>query len=220
MLGSAVSMIVTRALTNVERHRQARIAAVFDYIVEHRTRHGDSNAVTDLLPMKREKPMPALIAALPPLLSTVFFALGAAVAPPATAQSASATAACSLLTKDLVVEFTPYEKKALDLVMRIPPSGDPVGRSGSECTYGGITLQVDPFPPATIEKQRDQSWQAVKGVGDVAYFRDNGGRWGELYVKAGSRVVTLQMDVPTGRTAASLQPNLVGLAKALLSRLK
>ena len=48
MLGSAVSMIVTRALTNVERHRQARIAAVFDYIVEDRTCHGHSNAVTDL----------------------------------------------------------------------------------------------------------------------------------------------------------------------------
>jgi hypothetical protein len=161
-----------------------------------------------------------VIASFLRLMSIVFVALGAAVLPPAGAAGPSPSPACALLTKELVVQFTPYEKKALDLVMLVPPSGDPVGRSGSECTYGGITLQVDPFPPATLEKQRDPRWQAVKDVAEVAYFRDNGGRWGELYVKVGSRVVTIQMDVPTGRTAMSIQPNLIGLAKALLSKLK
>ncbi len=157
------------------------------------------------------------IAALLPLLSVVsvgYFALGAALSPPAGAAGQPANTACSLLTKDLVVQFTPYDKKALDLVMLVPPSGDPAGSSGSECTYGGITLQIDPFSPATLEKQRDQRWQTVKDVGDVAYFRDNGGRWGELYAQAGSRVLTIQMDVPTGRTAMSIHANLVGLAKA------
>ena len=149
------------------------------------------------------------------LLSTGFFILGAAVSP-----LAGAPDACSLITKELVAQFTPYDKNVLDLVMRVPPTADQVGRSGSACTYGGITLQVDPFPWATIEKQRRQNWQRVEGLGDGAYFRDNDGRWGELFAKAGSRVLTIQMSVPTGRTAMSIQPNLIGLAKALLSNLK
>ena len=153
------------------------------------------------------------------LLSIGLLAFGAA-SPRADAAEKSADAACLLLTKDLIVKFTPYDRKTLDLVMLVPPSGNPVGRSGSECTYGGITLQVDPFPAGTVEKQRDQNWQPVKDVGEVAYFRDNGGRWGELYAKAGGRVLTLQMDVPDGRTARSIQSNLTGLAKALLSMLK
>ena len=60
----------------------------------------------------------------------------------------------------------------------------------------------------------------MPGVGDEAYFRDNRGEWGELYVRAGARVLTIQMDVPTGRTAAAIQPNTIALAKALLPKLK
>jgi hypothetical protein len=153
-------------------------------------------------------------------LSMSLLALGSAVSPPATAAEESVNAACSLLTSELVKQFTPYEKKALDLVMLVPPSGSPVGRSGSECTYGGITLQLDPFPPGTLENQRNQEWQPVKDVGTAAFFRDNRGRWGELYARHGGRVLTIQMSVPDGRTATSIQPNLSGLAKALLSELK
>jgi hypothetical protein len=32
--------------------------------------------------------------------------------------------------------------------------------------------------------------------------------------------LTIQMDVPTGRTAASIKPNVIALAKAILPRLK
>lgn len=159
--------------------------------------------------------MQNVTAPLLPLLSIATFVLGAAMSP-----LAGAADACSLLTKELVAQFTPYDKNVLDLVMRVSPTADQVGRSGSACTYGGITLQVDPFPWATIEKQRDQEWQLVKGLGDGAYFRDNGGRWGELYAKAGSRVLTIQMGVPTGRTVMAIQPNIFGLAKAVLSKMK
>jgi hypothetical protein len=130
-----------------------------------------------------------------------------------------AVRACSLLTKELIAQVTPYERQQLAPVTQIPPMEDALPR-GSACSYGGITLQIDPFPPATLEKQRTPAWSAVPGVGDEAYFRDNRGEWGELYVRAGARVLTIQMDVPTGRTAAAIQPNTIALAKALLPKLK
>ena len=59
----------------------------------------------------------------------------------------------------------------------------------------------------------------VPGLGDTAYYVDNGGRWGQLYVTAAGRVLTIQMAIPMGRTAASIQPNVIALAKAILPKL-
>jgi hypothetical protein len=128
--------------------------------------------------------------------------------------------ACSLLTGDVVTQVTPYDKAALDLVMRIPPQEDSVGSSGSACSYGGITMQVDPFTPAVFEKQRGKDWVPIAGVGDTAYFFDRRGRWAELYVRVGEHVLTIQMDIPMGRTAATVQPNVVALARAILPKLR
>ena len=128
--------------------------------------------------------------------------------------------ACALLTKELVTQITPYDKQTLAGVLGVRPIEDPIGQSGSACSYGGITMQIDPFPFATIEKMRTPAWAAVPGVGDAAYFRDNRGEWGELYVRSGTHVLTIQMDVPTGKTAASIQSNAVALAKAILPKLK
>ena len=127
---------------------------------------------------------------------------------------------CALLTKELVTQITPYDTQTLAGVLGVRPTEDPIGQSGSACSYGGITMQIDPFPFATIEKMRTPAWAAVPGVGDAAYFRDNRGEWGELYVRSGTRVLTIQMDVPTGKTAASIQSNTVALAKAILPKLK
>lgn len=128
--------------------------------------------------------------------------------------------ACSLLTRELVTKVTPYDKPALDLVMRIPPQEEAIGQSGSVCDFGGITLQIDPFTPDRLEKLRDETWVAIADVGDAAYFRDNRGEWAELAARSGRRVLTIQMDVPTGRTTASIQPNVIALAKAILPKLK
>jgi hypothetical protein len=128
--------------------------------------------------------------------------------------------ACALLTKELVTQITPYDKQTLAGVLGVRPTEDPIGQSGSACSYGGITMQIDPFPFATIEKMRTPAWAAVPGVGDAAYFRDNRGEWGELYVRSDTHVLTIQMDVPTGKTAASIQSNTIALAKAILPKLK
>jgi len=139
-------------------------------------------------------------------------------AQPQYAMEASASA-CALLSKALVTQFTPYDKKTLDVVLRAPPQEDAVGQGGSECSYGGVTMNVDAFTPAAFERLRDATWTPVSNVGDRAYFRDNKGRWAEVYVVVGTHVVTVQMDIPAGRTAQSVQPNAIALAKALLPRL-
>jgi hypothetical protein len=81
-------------------------------------------------------------------------------------------------------------------------------------------MNVDAFAPVAFERLRDSTRVSLAKVGDRAYFRDNKGRWAEVYVLAGSHVLTIQMDVPSGRTAQSIQPNVVALANAVLPQLK
>src|SRR4051812_34521261 len=139
---------------------------------------------------------------------------------PGAAAQTGGISACSLLSKDLLTQVTPYDKKALNRALLDPPREDAVGQSGSECSYGGVTMNVDAFTPAAFERLRDATWVPVQNLGDRAYFRDNKGRWAEVYVVVGSHVLTIQMDIPTGRTAPSIQPNVMALAKAVLLRLK
>src|SRR5215470_1550086 len=82
------------------------------------------------------------------------------------AQSGSGSArspirACSLLTRELVTQITPHDKQALNLMLTVPPIEDALGPSGSACSYGGITLQVDPFPTATLERNVHKDWRPV-----------------------------------------------------------
>jgi len=128
--------------------------------------------------------------------------------------------ACSLLTKELVAEHTPLSKQAFALVSGLAPSEDAIGQSGSECTYGGVTFNIDAINPEYFEKTRKPEWMAITGVGDTAYFRDNAGRFAELYVRTGPHSFSIQMDVPTGRTSVSIQPNVIALAKAILPKVK
>jgi hypothetical protein len=123
-----------------------------------------------------------------------------------------------LLTKELLAAHSPASKQSFALTIKIPPQEEKAG-DGTGCQYGDVMLQIDPYPAASFEKLFGK-WSAVSGVGERAYFRDNGGRWAELAVLAGKRVMTIQMDVPEGKTAASIQSNTVALANAILPKLK
>jgi hypothetical protein len=139
------------------------------------------------------------------------------------AQTGRGTAvhACSFLTKALVAEHTPLTKQAFALVSDLPPSEDAIAPSGSECTYGGVTFNIDAISPEYFERiRKPEEWKAITGVGDTAYFRDNAGRFAELFVRTGMHSFSIQMDVPTGRTSASIQPNVIALAKAILPKVK
>jgi len=159
-------------------------------------------------------------------LAALFLVIGSVASLPsmihARSRQAAAPArpsACAVLTRDVVSQTTPYSKQQLELVLMAKPSEDPVGRSGSACSYGGVTLQIDPFAWATVEKTSEKGWTPLQGVGDAAYFRDNRGEWAELAVRAGQRVLTIQMDIPDGRTALQVQPHAIALAKAVLPKL-
>ena len=42
----------------------------------------------------------------------------------------------------------------------------------------------------------------------------------ELYVRVGTHAVTIQMDTPPGRTPASIQSNVIALAKLIVPKLR
>jgi hypothetical protein len=136
--------------------------------------------------------------------------------------------ACSLLTKDLLTQHSPFEQappaerdQHRMLLGAIPPEEESIGPSGSACSFGGVYLQVDPFAaPAKTEADVAKMSTRVAGVGDVAYFRNNRGEYAELYVRSGVHVITLQMDTPQGRTPESIKPNAIALAQAILPKLR
>ena len=146
-------------------------------------------------------------------------ALSAFIAAPSDA--ALALGACSILSRDEVKPFA----GGSPLFDMLPPEEEPSGR-GSACNYGRgiIYMQIDPFPFATIDAERAKpgaKFEAIPGVGDVAYARENtSSDDAELYFRAGQRVVTIQMNIATGQTYDSVKPRLVGLGRALATKLR
>jgi hypothetical protein len=152
-----------------------------------------------------------------------------AAAPPALpAQAGGKPAvirACSLLAKSEVKRIAAPNDQFFDIV---PPQEDSLGGGGSACSYSGITIQIDPFTPVRLEELRKQKgalWTAVPDAGDAAYLFDNnnpnaGLHYAELYVRAGQRVVTIQLSVrPPTASVESVRPAAVALAKALIAKL-
>ena len=135
------------------------------------------------------------------------------------AEGKPAPGACSILTRDLVMAHSPASKESLNVTMKIPPQEEKIGSNGSACQHGDVMLQINPFPVGNFDAMFSR-FAPVPGVGEKAFFRDNRGEWAELAALSGGRMITLQMDVPKGRTAASIQANVVALAKAVLAQLK
>jgi hypothetical protein len=103
----------------------------------------------------------------------------------------------------------------------IAPAEEPLGTYGSSCNYPGVTIQVMPFLSSTIDAARKRGkLEAVAGVGDEAYFYDNPAGYAELYVKVGSRLLTLQRSVGMGGTVATVRPGVLALANALVAKLR
>jgi len=128
--------------------------------------------------------------------------------------------ACAILTPAEVKKLV-GGGRAFD---SLKPQEDVVGRSGSSCTYANVRIQIDPFPFATIDDMRTKNateWTSVGGVGDVAYLRNNGNKYAELFARARSRVITVQLDLkPPTETMAKARPLVEALAKALIAKLR
>ena len=142
-----------------------------------------------------------------------------AAASPAPAQSGKpAIRACEVLTRDVVAKFDTGNPKMRDL---IPRDEEAIGSHGSSCNDGSIFVQIDPFLNSdSYRKSPAKDWQAVSGVGDTAYFHNNRDRYAELMVWSGKHHFTIQLSVPDGRTAEAVKPNTIGIATALIEKLK
>ncbi len=133
------------------------------------------------------------------------------------AGQAAPASACALLTKDVLAAHTPAPPASFKLMISVPPQEDKVP-AGTMCSFGGVTLRVG-MNPVDFEPNFGKL-TPLAGVGDKAYFRANRNRFAELAVLSGKHVITLQMDVPDGKTPADIQPNVVALAKAILAKMK
>lgn len=136
--------------------------------------------------------------------------------------------ACSFLPRSLMEKVTPGPVNKF--VFEMPPQEEPLGPVGSSCDYATTGLQIDPFarpdemrrnsPDASRHNAPGKEWQPLTGVGEAAYFRNNGGRWAELIVWTGAHHFTIQMGVPDGSSAEAIKPNVVTLAHAIVDKLK
>jgi len=126
--------------------------------------------------------------------------------------------ACALLTPDVMAKFDTGKPEILKM---FKPEEEPVGVNGTYCEHGGIGLQVNPFArPDDLRKSPPKDWQPVTGVGDTAFFRNNRNSYAELMVWTGPNHFTIQLHVPTGDTAESVRPKAIGLANAVIAKLR
>jgi len=141
------------------------------------------------------------------------------------AQSAvSAVHACALLSAIEVKKLIGLADP-LNLYEKMPPEEQPIGK-GTSCNYPSAHVQIDPFDWSTIDSLRGKNaaqFEAVPGVGDAAFLRANKMRaveFAELYARAGTHILTIQLDVPEGSSTAAVKPGLVALAKAYAAKLR
>ena len=125
--------------------------------------------------------------------------------------------ACSLLSKEEVKKHLPW-RAALD---QLKVEEDPIGASGSGCSFPTVYVQVMPFSPNFLEAARKRGGlEAVAGVGDEAYFHNNRDRYAELFVRVGKNMVTLQGNVPHDGTIDATKPKVIALGKAYAAKLR
>jgi hypothetical protein len=130
--------------------------------------------------------------------------------------SQPAIRACSILTRDLVAPFA-ENKKVLDL---IPPAEEQMPNSGVACENGPVRLQLLPSSGRPKSPPKIEGLRPVSGAGEAAYFRSNRDRYAELMVYTAKYLVTLQVSVPTGKTAEAIRADVVALANAIIAKLR
>jgi hypothetical protein len=126
--------------------------------------------------------------------------------------------ACGLLSRDLVEKFDTGNKQILKT---FTPSEEPIGTHGSHCDDGQITFQINPFVRSEeLRKSPGKDWQRVAGVGDTAFFRNKANTYAELLVWTGAHHFTIQLGAAVGGSVESAKPNAIGLAHAIIAKLR
>ena len=135
-----------------------------------------------------------------------------------TGEAAPAVNACALLTKS---ELRPFLKdRAID-----QSPGEQYGTgSGTTCSYPGAAIQIDTYPFSVYEStwSRDKgNLEQISGLGDAAYLYRNARAFGaEIAVRVGQRVLAAQVDLDQGESMDSARTRVIGLARAVVAKLR
>jgi hypothetical protein len=142
---------------------------------------------------------------------------GAPDQPPGAASQYKAVKACSLLPVEEVKKIAPWEP----VFDQMKPEEEALGTYGSSCEYPTVGVQVLRFRQDTIDALgKSAKLEAVSGIGDAAWARNNRDDFAELFVRVGEHLLTLQMGIRTGTTFESSKPTLLALGKAFAAKLR
>jgi hypothetical protein len=123
---------------------------------------------------------------------------------------------CSLLTVAEVKKLAPWEPMFDQMKIEEEGFG-----GGSSCSYPTATVQVMQFRQATIDAMgKDAKLEAVAGVGEAAWLRNNRNMFAELAAKVGPHLLTVQTSIDRGKTFETSKPQLLELGKAFAAKLR
>ena len=123
---------------------------------------------------------------------------------------------CSLLTVSEVKKLAPWEPMFDQMKVE-----EEAFSNGSRCNYPTATVQVSQFRQTTIDALgKGAKLETVSGTGDAAWLRNNQNLFGELLVKVGPHLLTVQMNISRGKTFDTLKPTLLELGKAFAAKLR
>ena len=154
------------------------------------------------------------------LVFPVLIGLIAAISQTGAAQQKGAGApkpveVCKLLPKDEVKKHLPWEK----MFDQMPLEEEAIGTTGSSCNYPTVHVQVMLFTKGFVDAARKTgTLETISGLGDEAYFRNNKDEYAEVFVRVGSRLLTLQADADDNANAA--KPKVISLAKVYVEKLR
>jgi len=142
--------------------------------------------------------------------------IGAAEAAAAVRGQYQVVKVCSLLTVAEVKKLAPWEPMFDQMKVE-----EEAFTGGSSCNYPSVTVQVMQFRQATIDAlAKNGKLESVTGVGDGAWLRNNQNLFGEMLVKVGPHLLTVQADISRGKTFDTLKPTLLELGKAFAAKLR
>jgi hypothetical protein len=123
---------------------------------------------------------------------------------------------CSLLPVAEVKKLAPWEPMFDQMKIEEEGFG-----GGSSCNYPTATVQVMQFRQATIDAlAKGVPLEAVAGVGDAAWVRNNQNEYAELLARVGPHLLTVQLSIDRGKTFDTAKPAVLGLGKAFAAKLR
>jgi hypothetical protein len=156
----------------------------------------------------------------------------AASAKKAGVAEAKSSKACTLLTEAEQAKYIARGQKIYDG----PTAFTVGGGAGSGCSWDGDRGQIIIYSGPNAEqglegliaafKQQDVPRQAVSGVGDKAWViypkpaNQYQARAGFMGVKTGDQMLAISLEADDGKPQESVLPDLVALAKLVVSRVK